>query len=120
MFRSKLGTVVRITRDLPTYQEMTVHVDGVEAKAIAYPQLTGAVRVGDRVWLNTTAVDLNLGTGVFILSTESRAPGQRVHAAGAHYEAALYPWQVAVAAVEEEGSEAHERIRALPRWRGRR
>ena len=83
MFRSKLGTVVRITHDLPTYQEMTVHVDGVEAKAIAYPQLTGAVRVGDRVWLNTTAVDLKPGDRGFSFCPRNRgAPGQSTRRRG--------------------------------------
>ncbi|HHT06192.1 MAG TPA: DUF3866 family protein [Hydrogenispora sp.] len=114
MFRSKLGTVVRITRDLPTYQEMTVHVDGVEAKAIAYPQLTGAVRVGDRVWLNTTAVDLNLGTGGFHFVHGIEGRQDREYTPPGHIMKLRYtPWQVAVAAVEEEGSEAHERIRGF-------
>ncbi|HEX9093941.1 MAG TPA: DUF3866 family protein [Coriobacteriia bacterium] len=37
--------------------------DGSEASAVCYPALTGACASGDRVLLNTTAVDLSLGTG---------------------------------------------------------
>jgi len=37
--------------------------NGAPEKAVCYPQLTGAVQVGERVLLNTTAVDLDLGTG---------------------------------------------------------
>ncbi|NLW60529.1 MAG: DUF3866 family protein [Firmicutes bacterium] len=114
MFSSKLGTVVRITQDFPTFQEMTVEVGGVPAKAIAYPPLTGAVRVGDRVWLNTTAVDLNLGTGGyhFVQSIEGRQ--EREYTPPGHIMKLRYtPWQVAVAAVEEEGSAAHVRIKGF-------
>ncbi len=42
---------------------MDGEVDGKPQRAIAYPELTGELRVGDRVWLNTTAVALSLGTG---------------------------------------------------------
>lgn len=114
MFSSKLGTVVRMIRDLPTYQEMTVEIDGVEAKAIAYPPLTGAVRVGDRVWLNTTAVDLNLGTGGFHFVQGIEGRLERVYTPPGHIMKLRYtPWQVAVAAVEEEGSVMHERIKGF-------
>lgn len=37
--------------------------DGREGEAVCYPRLTGACAQGDTVLLNTTAVDLALGTG---------------------------------------------------------
>ena len=43
--------------------EITVEVDGEQRRAIAYPNLTGPVSVGDEVLLNTTAVGKGLGTG---------------------------------------------------------
>ncbi|MCL2492370.1 MAG: DUF3866 family protein [Coriobacteriia bacterium] len=54
------GTVVSADID-----HCTVEVDGREgtARAIAYPDLVGPVAAADRVLLNTTAVDLELGTG---------------------------------------------------------
>src|ERR1700747_2870668 len=36
-------------------------------RALAYPALTGYPRPGDRVLLNTTALDLGLGTGGYAL-----------------------------------------------------
>jgi len=52
-----------ITQDIGDH--LLVSVDGREgeSRAIAYPDLVGPVTVGDRVLLNTTAVDLKLGTG---------------------------------------------------------
>jgi hypothetical protein len=45
-------------------QRLRVHPDeGDEASAVCYPALSGACAPGDRVLLNTTAVDLALGTG---------------------------------------------------------
>ena len=38
-----------------------VTVDGADVRALAYPALVGMPRVGDRVLLNTTALDLRLG-----------------------------------------------------------
>lgn len=112
MFSRKQGIVVRINRNLPSYQEMTVKVGGVEAKAIAYPELTGAVQVGDRVWLNTTAVDLNLGTGGYHFVQGIADRLEKVYNPPGHIMKLRYtPWQVAVSAIEEEGSEAHERIK---------
>ena len=37
--------------------------DGTEGAALNYPTLAGPCGVGDRVLLNTTAVELALGTG---------------------------------------------------------
>src|SRR5689334_23418104 len=55
-----------------------VHVDLGDGPELAYvlPQLTGPVAIGDRVVVNTTAVELGLGTGGWHvvhwnLSTES-------------------------------------------------
>ena len=63
------GTVVKLSEQEGAqrkgYSELFVEVDGRDgqATAIAYPELTGPVAAGDRVLLNTTAVDLDLGTG---------------------------------------------------------
>ena len=63
------GTVIELSAGSKTqrdgYSELIVTVDerDGEARAVCYPQLTGAAVVGERVLLNTTAVDLGLGTG---------------------------------------------------------
>jgi len=72
------GTVTEVVAQREGCCELRVVVDGRAeecvqnagdpadtrgARAVAYPALTGDVAVGDRVLLNTTAVDLGLGTG---------------------------------------------------------
>ncbi len=42
-------------------------VSGQTVRALAYPRLTGMPQPGDRVLLNTTALDLGLGTGGYAL-----------------------------------------------------
>src|SRR5947207_1083265 len=59
----RAGVVLAVQAARPGAVELEVDVDGSSATAIAYPSLVGEVRVGDRVLLNTTAVDLGLGTG---------------------------------------------------------
>ncbi len=55
----RTGTVTEILAERPGMQR--VQTD--EGRAYVVTQLTGTVAVGDRVVLNTTAVDLGLGTG---------------------------------------------------------
>jgi hypothetical protein len=59
------GIVLAIEHDRPGRQRLRVREDGANepAAAICYRALSGACDVGDRVLLNTTAVDLALGTG---------------------------------------------------------
>lgn len=111
MFLSQLGTVLQVTCDLPDYQEITVLVDGTQAKAIAYPELTGPVRLWDQVWLNTTAVVLNLGTGGYhfvygIVGREERNFTPQGHIMKLRYT----PWQLPVRTAEEEGSPDREEM----------
>jgi hypothetical protein len=59
----KTGDVVRVLEERPGLQRVEVDLgDGAE-RAYVLPQLTGPVAVGDRVVVNTTAVELGLGTG---------------------------------------------------------
>lgn len=60
-FRS--GSVVRILSERPGLQRVEVELGSGPEKAYVLPQLTGSVAAGDRVVVNTTAVDLGLGTG---------------------------------------------------------
>jgi hypothetical protein len=60
----RTGTVVDLLAERAGLQRVTVDLGDPEpAKAYALTHLTGPVAVGDRVVLNTTAVDLDLGTG---------------------------------------------------------
>src|SRR5688500_12636618 len=76
MLSAVRAVVSAITRADAQTVEFTARVDGESAprRAIAYPALTGPVRVGDTVTLNVTATGLNLGTGGadFVMAVEDR------------------------------------------------
>lgn len=94
-------------------QKVTVAVDGGTAgPAIAYTLLSGACAVGDRVLVNTTAVDLSLGTGGahFVIAREGSGEGVVLDSpSGGHVMKLRYtPLQVDVVAVEAPESPHHE------------
>jgi hypothetical protein len=60
-FRS--GAVTAILEERPGLQRVEVDLGDGPERAYVLPQLTGAVALGDRVVVNTTAVELGLGTG---------------------------------------------------------
>ncbi len=56
--------VTRIIAERPGLQRMAVQMpDGTESRAYAVTQLVGTCAVGDELVVNTTAVELGLGTG---------------------------------------------------------
>src|SRR5919109_2248591 len=60
-FRS--GKVTRLLVERPGLQRVEVELGDGPERAYVLTQLTGTVAVGDRVVVNTTAVELGLGTG---------------------------------------------------------
>src|SRR3984957_20397628 len=106
------GTVSGTRREWPGAVELDVSVDGAPVRALAYPALTGLPRTGDRVLLNTTALDLGLGTGAYALvaATPDRLPpdpGPSGHLVKARYT----PLQATVAGADEQGSAYHDVLR---------
>jgi hypothetical protein len=60
----RTAQVTDVLEERPGLQRVAVRMDdGTEARAYAVVDLIGDCAVGDRVVLNTTAVDLSLGTG---------------------------------------------------------
>jgi hypothetical protein len=59
----RTGVVVALGEERTGLQKVDVDLEGTPARAYVLTALTGPVAVGDRVVLNTTAVDLGLGTG---------------------------------------------------------
>jgi hypothetical protein len=59
----KTGIVERILQERTGLQRIEVLLDGNAERAYVLTQLTGRVDLGDSVVVNTTAVDLGLGTG---------------------------------------------------------
>src|SRR5437899_4218252 len=107
MIRLRRGTVVEVLEERPGALEVSVAVEGEgTCPAIAYPDLVGPVGPGDRVLLNTTAVELGLGTGGlhFVVAVEGSA-GPAFAPAGRVMKLRYTPHQVNVAVVEEADAE---------------
>jgi hypothetical protein len=59
----RTGTVVRLLQERPGLQRVEVELGSGPERAYVLTQLSGTVGEGDRVVVNTTAVELGLGTG---------------------------------------------------------
>jgi Protein of unknown function (DUF3866) len=106
------GVVSGTRREWPGAVELDVSVDGVAVVALAYPALTGRPRPGDRVLLNTTAADLDLGTGGYalVVAVPDRLPPDPV-LAGHLVKSRYTPLQATVLGADEQGSPHHDVLR---------
>jgi hypothetical protein len=112
--RLRRGVVVSVGGSRPGAIELVVEVEGTRAPALAYPDLTGPVGVGDVVLLNTTAVALGLGTGGFhlVIAVEGARATELAHG-GRVMKARYTPQQVAVRSVEETHRDVLQGSRGL-------
>ena len=111
------ATVTRVMLEREGFQRLEVALDGGEMGTCAcYPHLSGAAAPGDRAIVNTTAVDLSLGTGGMHYVVARLAPGADGGTgvlldavSGGHIMKARYtPLQVDVLAVEAPESPHHD------------
>ena len=102
--------MLSVVDERPGAVELEVEVDGGAASAIAYPSLSGPVRVGDAVVLNTTAVALGLGTGGLhlVIAVEGGGDTELEAGGGRMMKARYTPFQTAVRSVEETHPDAIE------------
>lgn len=92
---------------------LIVDAAGRARRALLYEQFTPPAAVGDAVALNTTAVDMGLGTGgydfvVHVVGKRRRSTGQTGHIMKLRYT----PLQTPVMAVEEQDSPHHDTMKA--------
>jgi len=113
--RTAWGVVAIVEAERAGLQRLRVEVDGSDAAALNYTALAGICRVGDRVLLNTTAVDLELGTGGSHLVVARLGDGAMVEGvslddpSGGHVMKLRYtPLQRDVLAVESQESPHHD------------
>jgi hypothetical protein len=109
------GTVARIRREWAGVTELEVTVadgPGRPLRALAYPALTGRPEPGDRVLLNTTALDLALGTGGYalVVAVPDRLPPDR-RGPGHLVKARYTPLQAVVLGADEQDSPHHDVLR---------
>jgi hypothetical protein len=102
------GTVRAIGRSWPGAIEITADVDGATVPALVYPSLVGTPEPGDVVLLNTTAFDLDLGTGGFamVVALPERLPADSSES-GYLVKARYTPQQVSVQGVDAQESPHH-------------
>jgi hypothetical protein len=112
MISKRKGKVLEIIYDDEDIQEIIVNLQTTRAKAINFRRITGSVMEGDIVILNTTAVELNLGTGgwhfVMNIPGGSDTMGEtRQHIMKLRYT----PFQLATGSCEEQGSPYHDSLK---------
>lgn len=93
--------------------EVDVTVDGAPVRALAYPDLVGDPRVGDRVLVTTAALERGLGTGGygFVAALPDRLPADPAPAPGHLVKARYTPLQTLVLGADEQESPHHELLR---------
>jgi uncharacterized protein DUF3866 len=112
VIRWRSGEVSALGRSWPGAIELEVVVGDRTIRALAYPELTGAPEPGDRVLLNTGALDLGLGTGGYalVIAIPDRLPPDR-EGPGHLIKARYMPMQTTVLGADEQGSEYHDVLR---------
>jgi hypothetical protein len=112
VIRWRSGEVSAVRRAWNGALELDVDVAGTLVRALAYPALTGAPGPGDRVLLNTTALELGLGTGGYalVVAVPGRLPAD-TSGPGHLVKARYTPLQACVAGADEQGSPYHDALR---------
>ena len=100
--RTEVGCVVGIDAERRGAQELTVSLASGEEKAVNYTRLLGAVREGEQILLNTTAVRAGLGTGGYHFVMKRAGDEKRPQDVGRIVKLRYTPMQFCCAAVEEQ------------------
>jgi hypothetical protein len=111
VIRWRTGQVVGVRRAWQGALDLDVVIDGVAARALAYPAMVGTPREGDTVVLNTTALTMGLGTGGYalVVALPDRLPPDP--SGPGHLVKARYtPMQAVVLGVDEQDSPHHATI----------
>ncbi|HLS24848.1 MAG TPA: DUF3866 family protein [Beutenbergiaceae bacterium] len=109
MITWRSGEVASLGRSWHGAQELLVLVGTEQIRALAYPDLVGTPRIGDRVLLNTTALARGLGTGgyAFVVAIPDRLPPDPPREPGHIVKARYTPLQAMVLTADEEESPHH-------------
>lgn len=104
--KAKLVGIIEENKEIAWIE---IEIKGKIARAINYKDLVGPVKIGDHLVVNTTAVELSLGTGgvyfvIFNYSNESKELEGQGHIMKLRYT----PQQIRCLVAEEEESPHHE------------
>ncbi|MGM0472061.1 MAG: DUF3866 family protein [Bacillota bacterium] len=114
MLATKCGTVSKVIASRAGITEVEVKLEESNQlrKAINYDYLTGEIDLADEVVINTTAVELELGTGGRDFVIANRTFQQQNLVGPGHIMKLRYtPLQLKVCSVEEEASQYRKQIR---------
>ena len=104
MPRFATGVVTQVLEERAGVARLIVRVGDTERRATAFTDAVGAVAAGDRVVVNTTALDLGLGSGGedFVLWNLERPSAGSL--SGGHILKLRYtPWQMDTLVAEKSG-----------------
>lgn len=111
MLEIKRGTIIKELFAREGIQGFLVETEAGEEKCIAYSELTGDIKPGDEVLLNTTAVSLHLGSGGYHYIISSLNSAGKDMTPGGHIMKMRYtPLQIKTLSVEEEDSPYHREM----------
>ncbi|MFT9494910.1 DUF3866 family protein [Anaerosolibacter sp.] len=109
MMNIKYGRVTEVIIKRQNITEVYVEVEEKKQKALNYNHLTGEIQIGDSVLLNTTAIDLALGTGGYhFIICNLNHPEKIIDGSGHIMKLRYTPYQLKVLAAEEQDSEHHQ------------
>lgn len=108
MISYKIGIVSSIIEEYKDTTVLQVDIDGIIYKAVNYKVFTGEVHLKDKVVLNTTAIELNLGTGGFhYIMYNYENESMELKGTGHIMKLRYTPYQLRCLVAEEEESPYH-------------
>lgn len=101
----RTGKVSRVLESTSRIVRLRVELPSGDIDAVAFPEMAGQIQEGDRVVVNTTGIELGLGTGGEGFVLWNLDGEGSVHPGSGHIVKLRYtPWQKQVLAAEEESS----------------
>ncbi|SES62517.1 DUF3866 family protein [Anaerobranca gottschalkii] len=103
MINTEVKKVIEIVKDVSKGVDVQIVKFADNSQGYNYPTLIGRVEVGDEVFVNTTAVDLNLGTGGYHFIISKLNPTPKKDKSPGHIMKLRYtPLQLKVHTLEEQ------------------
>ncbi len=112
MLSFQTGRVKEIITNNEDITEIYVQMEEKIQKAVNYNKLTGKINIGDKILLNTTAVELDLGTGGvhFVMANFTSNKKQNLKGTGHLMKLRYTPFQIKTLSVEEKNSPYRKQI----------
>jgi hypothetical protein len=108
------GKVVRLIEERDDLTRAEVALESGDIEAVGFPKMLGPLEPGDRVIVNTTGLELGLGTGgigfiLWNLDGTAPPPDLRGHIVKLRYT----PWQTEVLSAEEPDGPYHDTLEEI-------